>query len=117
MPKYAPTPWLAGPWRHYSVDRRAKPSYRKLTHAVAHVRSIAESHRAQFPSVHPQNMPLQNLSDLELRILARIREQNLNLYDHAPNRDVSTDDGSESDNPGLEKPPSPQAGRLGNIDW
>ncbi|KAH7950231.1 hypothetical protein HPB49_021359 [Dermacentor silvarum] len=62
-------------------------------------------------------MPLQNLSDLELRILARMREQNLNPYDHAPNRDVSTDDGSESDDPELERPPSPQAGRLGNIDW
>ncbi|KAH7979641.1 hypothetical protein HPB49_010231 [Dermacentor silvarum] len=35
----------------------------------------------------------------------------------ARNRDISSDDGSESDDPGLERPPSPQAGRLGNIDW
>ncbi|KAH6919983.1 hypothetical protein HPB50_029030 [Hyalomma asiaticum] len=62
-------------------------------------------------------MPLQDLSDLELRILARMRQQNLNPYEQAPDRDVSTDDGSETDDPDLERPPSPQAARLGNIDW
>ncbi|XP_037513143.1 uncharacterized protein LOC119389817 [Rhipicephalus sanguineus] len=62
-------------------------------------------------------MSLQNHSDLEMRILARMQEQNLNPYEYAPHRDVSMDDSSESEDPDFGRPPSPHAGRLGNVDW
>ncbi|KAH7981805.1 hypothetical protein HPB52_001115 [Rhipicephalus sanguineus] len=46
-----------------------------------------------------------------------MQEQNLNPYEYAPHRDVSMDDSSESEDPDFGRPPSPHAGRLGNVDW
>ncbi|KAL1481657.1 hypothetical protein MTO96_034316 [Rhipicephalus appendiculatus] len=59
---------------------------------------------------------LDNLSELEERILARMRAQNLDPYRVAPERHVSTDDSSSDESDG--RPPwPPPAARLENADW
>ncbi|KAH7955830.1 hypothetical protein HPB52_004074 [Rhipicephalus sanguineus] len=45
-----------------------------------------------------------------------MREQNLDPYVDAPDRDDSSSRASTSDDPDFDRPPSPQAGRLGNVD-
>ncbi|KAH7968763.1 hypothetical protein HPB52_011090 [Rhipicephalus sanguineus] len=45
-----------------------------------------------------------------------MREQNLDPYVDAPDRDDSSSSASTSDDPDFDRPPLPQAGRLGNVD-
>ncbi|KAH7939600.1 hypothetical protein HPB52_014812 [Rhipicephalus sanguineus] len=58
---------------------------------------------------------LDNLSELEKRILARMRAQNLDPYQVGPERHASTDDSDSDGSDG--RPPTPPAARLENADW
>lgn len=63
----------------YSLDRRAKPSNRKRSRAYVRPCRVAARNTMRRWS---KTMLLQNLSDLEMRILACMREHNLKPYEH-----------------------------------